>query len=277
MRILVTGATGKIGRHLIDELQRTGHQVRALTRTPDQADLPDGVEVVPGDLINATTLEDAFDGIDALHLITFGGDQMEDLTNGKEIVTLAESHGITRATVLAGWAPTSIEEALSVSAIAWSRLEPVEVMVNALEWSDEIRNAGTVSMLANYPSAMVHEADIAAVAALALTSAGHEGRAYSLTGPEALTAEQRTRVIGDATGRELTFVQLSEAEERSRLASYGYDDEYVEFGIELALDPPPAAGHVLSTVEDLTGRPARTFTQWAEENADQFKTATWPT
>ena len=84
-------------------------------------------------------------------------------------------------------------------------------------------------------------------------------------------------MIGDATGRELTFVQLSEAEERSRLASYGYDDEYVEFGIELALDPPPAAGHVLSTVEDLTGRPARTFTQWAEENADQFKTATWPT
>lgn len=128
-------------------------------------------------------------------------------------------------------------------------------------------------MLATYPSAVVHEADIAAVAATALTEAGHAGRYYTLTGPEALTPAERVRLISEATGQDITFVRLSEDAERARLRGYGYDDDYVEFGIQLATNPPEAAAAVLPTIEQVTGRPARTFAQWAEEHAARFRTA----
>ncbi|MGP3960944.1 NAD(P)H-binding protein [Nonomuraea sp. 3N208] len=271
MRILVTGATGQVGRHLVTQLHEAGHHVRALSRTPAKADLPTGVEVVAGDLTNAATLGAAFEGVDAIHLITFGGD--DDLTNGPEIIDLAARHGITRATVLSGWSPTSIESALESSAIRWTLLQPAEFMCNALEWADEIRSQGTVSMLATFPSAMVHEADIAAVAATALTHGGHEGRSYPITGPEALTPAERTRIIAEATGQDIAFVHLSEDAERARLRGYGYDEDYVEFGIQLATNPPEVSGVVLPTVEDVTGTPARSFAQWAREHAERFRTA----
>lgn len=273
MRILVTGATGQVGRHLVTHLHGAGHDVRALTRNPAAAGLPAGVEVVAGDLTDVSTLGPAFDGVDAAHLITFGGDAGEDLTTGPDIVELAGRGGVRRATVLGGWAPTSVESALMSSPIGWTILRPVEFMANALEWAEEIRTKGTVSMLASYPSAMVHEADIAGVAATALTDDGdgHSGRTYPLTGPEALTPRERTRILAGATGRDITFVQLTEDGERERLRGYGYDDDYVEFGVQLATNPPEASGVVLPTVEEVTGRPARSFALWAREHADRFR------
>jgi uncharacterized protein YbjT (DUF2867 family) len=270
MRILVTGATGQVGRHLVAQLHEAGHEVRALTRNPAAAGFPAGVRVVTGDLTDVSTLGPAFDGAEAVHLITFGGDGGEDLTNGPEIVGLAERGGVRRATVLGGWSPTSVEDALMSSRIGWTILQPVEFMANALEWAEEIRTKRTVSMLASYPSAMVHEADIAGVAASALTEDGHGGRTYPLTGPQALTPRERTRILAGATGQDITFVQLTEDGERDRLRGYGYDEDYVEFGIQLATNPPDASGVVLPTVEDVTGRPARTFALWAREHADRF-------
>lgn len=272
MRILVTGATGHVGRHLVTQLHEAGHHVRALTRDPVTADLPVGVEVVAGDLTDTTTLGPAFEGIDGIHLITFGGDDGEDLTNGPEIIALAERHGVSRATVLGGWSPTSIEAALHASSIGETILQPAEFMGNALELAEEIRATRTVSMLATYPSAVVHEADIAGVAATALTQDGHAGQSYALTGPEALTPAERTRILAEATGEDITFVHLSEDAERARLRGYGYDEDYVEFGIQLATNPPDVAGVVLPTVEDVTGQPARTFARWAQEHATQFRT-----
>ncbi|MFC9976710.1 NAD(P)H-binding protein [Spirillospora sp. NPDC127200] len=269
MRILVTGATGQVGRHLVAQLHDAGHHVRALSRTPAKADLPAGVEVVAGDLADAATLGAAFEGVDAVHLITFGGD--DDLTNGPEIIDLVARHGITRATVLGGWSPTSVESALESSTIGWTLLQPAEFMCNALEWADEIRSQGTVSMLATFPSVVVHEADIAAVAATALTRGGHEGRSHPITGPEALTPAERARIIAEATGQDIAFVQLNEDEERARLRGYGYDEDYVEFGIQLAMSPPGVSGVVRPTVEEVTGTPARTFAQWAREHADRFR------
>ena len=271
MRILVTGATGNVGRQLVAQLLEAGHHVRALTRDPAKSDFAAGVEVVAGDLTDTATLGTAFQGIDAIHLITFGGDDGEDLTNGPDIIDLCERHGITRATVLGGWSATSVEAALQASSIGWSILQPAEFMCNTLELADEIRDTRTVSMLATYPSAVIHEADIASVAATALTQDGHKQRTYPLTGPEALTPAERTRIIAEATGQDIAFVQLSEDAERERLRGYGYDEDYVEFGIQLATSPPGVAGVVLPTVETVTGRPARTFALWAQENVEKFR------
>lgn len=270
MKILVTGATGRIGRHLATQLLTDGHHVRALTRSSATATLPDAVDVMTGDLTDVDTLRDAFSGADAVHLITFGGDDGADLSNGADIIDLAEASGVRRVSVLAGWAPTSIEEALRSSSIDWCRIEPLEVMYNTWDWAQEITARSSVSTLAAYPSALVHEADIAGVAACALTQEGHAGQNYRVTGPEALTPAQRTAILSEATGRPLTHIQLTEAEERDRLASHGFGEEYVEFGIQLATEPPAEAGDVLDTVPRITGRPGRTFAEWARTYAHDW-------
>ena len=146
-------------------------------------------------------------------------------------------------------------------------------MSGALELADSVRTDGAVRQHGDWPSAVVHEADIAAVALIALTEDGHAGKTYPITGPEALTPAERTRLIGRAIGREITFDQLTEDQERDRLRSYGYDEDYVEFGIQLAANPPPEAAVVHPTVERVTGQPARTFAQWAAEHADAFRGA----
>lgn len=273
MRILVTGATGTVGGHLVAQLHAEGHEVRALTRDPSRAVFPPGVEAFAGDLTDTASLVPAFDGAEAIHLITFGGEGYGDLSNGADIVELAERSGVSRATVLGGWAPTSVESALAGSDIGTAFLQPREFMGNVLDWSEEIRAHGTLSTLATGPSAMVHEADIASVAVQALTNGGHGGQSYALTGPEALTPRAVMAQLAEATGEDITFVQLTEEQERKRLRGFGYDEEYVEFGIQLAMDPPDVAGVVLSTVEDVTGASARTFARWAEENADRFRRA----
>jgi uncharacterized protein YbjT (DUF2867 family) len=270
MTILITGATGTVGRHLVEQLTATGHRVRALTRDASKARFAPEVQVVEGDLTDTATLRAAYDGAVAAHLITFGGDE-EELSNGDDIVALAAESGVQRVTVLSGWAPTSVERALHASAIGWTLIAPVEFMSGALEWAPEIQASAGVSTLATFASAVVHEADIAAVAATALTEDGHAGRTYHVTGPEALTPAERTLILGEALGRELTYVHLTVEQERERLRAFGYPDEYVEFGVQLALNPPPQAGDVKDTVEAVTGRPARTFAQWASEHADRFK------
>lgn len=271
MTTLIAGATGTVGRHLVQQLHDAGQPVRALTRNPAAAKLPAGVDVVAGDLTDPATLGAAFDGVTAAHLITFGGDDGAPLTTGAHLVELATRAGVRRVTVLGGWDESTLEPALRDSGLGWTLLAPVEFMSGALEWAAAVQEHGAVSMLGNWPSAVVHEADIAAVAVVALTEDGHAGRTYPITGPQALTPADRARLIGEAVGRDIRFVQLTEEQERERLRSYGYPEDYVEFGIQLATDPPAQAAVVHPTVEQVTGRPARTFAQWAAENANAFR------
>lgn len=273
MTILITGATGTVGRHLVQQLVEAGHAARALTRNPASANLPDGVDVVAGDLTDPDTLTGAFDGISAAHLITFGGDDGVPLATGPQLVELATRAGVRRVTVLGGWDESTLEPALRASGLGWTLLAPVEFMSGALEWAGSVREHGAIRLLADWPSAVVHEADIAAVAATALTEDGHAGRTYPITGPQALTPAERTRLIGEAIGRDIIFERLTEDQERDRLRSYGYPEDYVEFGIQLATNPPPQAAVVHPTLERVTGQPARTFAQWATEHADAFRSA----
>ncbi|NRQ33350.1 NmrA family NAD(P)-binding protein [Nonomuraea sp. NN258] len=270
MTILVTGATGTVGRELVGQLARSGERVRALTRDPAGANLPAGVEVVRGDLTDAASLVPALAGVTGLHLITFGGD--EPLGNGAEIVALATAARVRRVSVLSGWDPSSVEAALAAGDLPWTLLRPVEFMANALDLAESIRADGVVRTFdLGRPSAMVHEADIAAVAAVALTQDGHGGMTYALTGPQALTLEQKLATIGAAVGREVRFVPLTEEEFRRRLRDSYLPEEYIEFAVELEKNPPGVGMVVDPTVEKVTGRPARTFAQWVSEHADAFR------
>ncbi|MBR8741019.1 NAD(P)H-binding protein [Nocardiopsis sp. MG754419] len=273
MTYLVTGATGTVGRAIVRRLLETGHPVRALTRDVDRARplLPQGVEVVRGDLTAPESLVPHMDGVTGLHLVTFGGDDHAPLETGPRLVELAEAAGVRRVTVLSDFYEGGVQAALRDSRLAWTFLNPVEFMANTTAWAASIRAEGIVREPGPGPSAVVHEADIASVAVTALTQDGHGGHSLLLTGPEALTLRQRVDVLARALDREVTLVVLTPEELVASLRAQGHDEEYVAFAHALAVDPPEVGGRVQDTVERVTGRPARTFAAWVEENAHLFR------
>ncbi|MBD0839506.1 NAD(P)H-binding protein [Streptomyces sp. TRM68416] len=271
-KILVTGATGTVGRQVVAELLARGHAVRALTRDAAKAGLPAGVEVVEGDLTEPDSLVPALEGVTGLHLITFGGAYFAPLETGPRILELAHAAGVRRITVLHGGGPTPLEDAARADdQVDWTVLMPVEFMANALEWaativpSDEVREPFVDRL-----SAMVHEGDIGAVAAVALTEEGHGGQEYVITGPELLTVGDKVTTLAAARGRDISLVELSEEQAVAQWRAAGHPEDVIAFLVEAYGNTPEVGRTVVDTVEKVTGRPARTFRQWAEEHADAF-------
>ncbi|MFH8881681.1 NAD(P)H-binding protein [Streptomyces californicus] len=272
MTILVTGATGTVGRRVVEQLLARGEQVRALTRAPERAAFPAGVEVVGGDLEDPASLAPALRGVTGLHLITFGGEFFTPLETGGEILALAEEAGVRRVTVLHGGGDTPMETAVRASGFAWTVVMPVEFMANALEWAPGIRSEGVVrEPFVDRLSAMVHESDIGAVAAVALSEDGHGGQEYLITGPEALTVRDKTTAIGAARGADVALVELTEEQALENWRGQGMPEDLIAFLIDVYRDTPPEGRTVVGTVEKVTGRPARTFAQWAGEHAHLFR------
>ncbi len=272
MKILVTGATGTVGRQIVEQLVESGHQVRALTRNPAKANLPAGVEIVAGDLTDPASLAPALEGVTGLHLIKFGGDDYADLETGREIIALAEKAGVQRLTVLMGGTKGRLEEAVESSSLAWTFLQPVEFMANVLEWAPSIRNDGAVSLpFGDRKSAIVHEADIASVAVAALTNDGHSGKTYTITGGEVLTPRQMVQMIGATLGQEIGFNELTETEAKVQWQAAGIPSHVIDFLLWVYGNTPPMGYTVVPTVEQVTGHPPRTFAQWAAEHASAFR------
>lgn len=290
MTVLVTGATGTVGRHLVGHLLQVGQKVRALTRNPTTADLPHGVEVVAGDLTDVATLTPALDGVTAAHLITFGRGY-QPLPNGHQIAELALQAGVGKVTILGGWQEGTLEPAVQASSLAWTYLQPIEFMANTLtDWGNRLRTDGVIrEPYGDRTSAPVHEADIAAVAAVALTQDGHAGKTYTLTGPEVLTPRDKLRILSQVTGRDLRFEELTPDQTRTEWAAAGRrppellifkvlagngeitPTELVEFLLHLYGSNPEVASIVTDSVQRVTGRPASTFAQWAADHAEDFR------
>ncbi|MGW5474411.1 NAD(P)H-binding protein [Streptomyces chartreusis] len=271
-KILVTGATGTVGRQVVTELLARGHAVRALTRDPAKADFPAGVEVVRGDLTDPDSLVPALEGVTGVHLITFGGAYFAPLETGPRILELARAAGVRRVTVLHGGEATPQERAVrAADGLDWTVLMPVEFMGNALEWADGIVTAGEVrEPFVSRLSAMVHEGDIGAVAAVALTEEGHGRQEYVITGPELLTVGDKVATIAAARGRDIALVELTEEEAVAQWRAAGHPEDVIGFLLEAYGNTPEVGRTVADTVEKVTGRPARTFRQWAAEHAATF-------
>lgn len=268
MTILVTGATGNTGRHVVAELLARGHSVRALTRDPRRAAqlLPAGAEIAAGTHTEPGSLDAALAGVTALHITATAG----VAGTGPELVRRAVAAGVERITILWGGYVGPAETAVAESGVAWTRLEPQEFMANALTWRDTVRARGVVREPFDLPSAVVHEGDLGAVAALALTEEGHAGRAYNLNGPEALTTAQRVDILAAALGRELVFEEIGATAGIERMLREGVSRADAEYVVGWHADPPPEARIPDGTVERLLGRPARTFADWVTEHKDRF-------
>lgn len=257
---------------MVHQLVDAGHHVRALTRNPAKAGLPEGVEVVGGDVALPATLTSVFDGVTAAHLINFGGGgHYAPSEVGAEIVELAVKAGVRRVTMLAGYAEGTLEPAVKASELEWASISPNEFMSNALMWVWSIRAQGVVEKpFGNTRTPMVHEVDIAAVAVRALTEDGHHGKTYLVTGPELLNMPEKVAILAEAIGREIRFVELTRDQARERMLRQGLSEELTEFTLKTFGDVSDDAYSVLPTVEEVTGRAPRTFAQWAAENADAF-------
>ncbi|UVS77612.1 SDR family oxidoreductase [Actinokineospora sp. UTMC 2448] len=274
--ILVTGATGRVGGSAVAQLSGTGAAVRALTRNPGAARLP--AEVVGGDLADPDSLDAALDGVGAVLLVfpTLAADHAADALiaklaeQGRRIVYLSAA-GVEEATdgILASHA--RVEALLERSGAEWTFLRAGGFAANTLMWADQIRAGDVVRGFHGAASrALIHEDDIAAVAVRALIDDGHAGGKYHLTGPARLTQVEQVEAIGAALGRKLRFEELP-PEVAVRELFPGFDEEIargiVDAHAAMVEHPEP----ITTTVERITGAPARTFQRWAVDHAGDFR------
>ncbi|MDF2649411.1 MAG: NmrA family protein [Paenibacillus sp.] len=273
MTILVTGATGTVGRHVVEHLVQKGEQVRAVSRNPAKANLPKGVEVVAGDLNAPETLQTALQGVKGLFLITSSDELNASLQTEPKVIEMAELAGVERVTVLVGYEEGPVEEALKNSGMEWTLIKPGEFMANILmDWQESIRSESVVrEPFGDAPSARVHEADIAAVSVVALTEKGHHRQSYILTGPESLSRREAVRTISEGIGKDIQFIELTEEQARQNWRDQGYEEGDIDFFVLMGKNPPEIGHTVVPTVEQVTGRSAKSLAEWVSDHKHKFE------
>jgi uncharacterized protein YbjT (DUF2867 family) len=275
--ILVTGATGTVGRQTVSKLLGAGAPVRALTSRPEKARLPGDVEVVGGDLSDPDTLAPALKDAEAVFLVwpftTAEGapavlDAIERET--RRLVYLSSAGGQRPDPV--GLFHADMERLIEESKLDWTFLRPSGFASNTLMWAGQIRGDGVVRW--PYGSAarsLIHESDIAAVAVRALTSDGHGGAKHVLTGPELLTQAAQVHAIGEVIGRPARWEEIPREAVRDGLAAAFGDASFADHALDTWARFVEEPELVTSTVERVTGTPARTFREWASDHADDFR------
>jgi uncharacterized protein YbjT (DUF2867 family) len=275
--ILVAGAAGNIGSELVAALAEAGQQVRALTRSAEPGRFPPGAEAVAGDLNDPASLRQVLAGADGVFLLPGYADMPGVLAEARRagVRTVVQLSGMSAGSGNLGNAITAYmaasEEAARQSGLAWTILRPAMFMSNALQWLPQLRAGDVVrAPFGQVRAAVTDPADIAAVAARALTAPGHEGRVYELSGPESLSAADRVAILGQALGRDLRFEAQTDEEARAEMSATTparYVDAFFDFYAAGTLDE----SRVLPTVREVTGRPPRTFAQWAAAHDGAFR------
>jgi uncharacterized protein YbjT (DUF2867 family) len=280
--IVVTGATGNVGRPLVRALATSGEKVTAVSRNISEAAAPEGVRIVAADLTDPQTLRPAFDGADALFWHD-GGTSAETLQPWN-ILHLAKSTGVTRVVMLSsqgvrtrpdshshGVLMRSIEDAVRDSGMDWTILRPGFFNSNAYAWAESIRTSRTViAPFADVPMPTVDPADIADVAAVTLRDDSHVGQIYELTGPALITPRQRANVIGDTLSEPIRFIELSRYEAHAQMLRF-MPEWAVETTLALIGEPTPTEQQISPAIEQVLGRAPRTFADWVKEHISAFR------
>jgi uncharacterized protein YbjT (DUF2867 family) len=274
--IVVTGATGNVGRPLVSELAAAGARVRAVTRTPGATGFPDGVEAV-------YSAVDALPGATAVFLNSraLGGDLAD-------VVALARRSGVTKLVALSainadddfsrqpsrfrGDRNKEVEQLAVDSGLDWVSLRPAVFASNFVGmWSAQVRAGDVVGgPYAAASAAPIVETDIAAVAAQALLTDELVGQRIPLTGPQALTNSELVETIGTVLGRPLRYLEVPADVVRQRFIGLGLGAEFADAYTAMLADALDKPALVTREVEKITGRPATSFAQWVSDHRDLF-------
>jgi uncharacterized protein YbjT (DUF2867 family) len=270
--IVVTGATGNVGRELVRTLSSAGEKVRAVSRRPEQT--PDGVRHWPADLAEPASLRPALEGADALFLLVAGEDPQAILDSAKaggvrRVVLLSSQGAGTRPEIYRH--PVMFEDAVRRSGLDWTILRSGGLDSNAYAWAESVRAERTAAApFGDVGLPTVDPADIAAVAAATLREPGHAGRTHELTGPAPVTPRERARALGDALGTPVRFVEQTREEARAQMLAF-MPEPIVEGTLAILGEPTPAEREVSPDVERILGRAPRTFADWARRNIAAFR------
>jgi uncharacterized protein YbjT (DUF2867 family) len=274
--IVVTGATGNVGRPLVSELAAAGARVRAVTRTPEAAGFPDGVEAV-------YSAVDALPGATTVFLNSRAlGGELAD------VVALARRSGVTKLVALSainadddfsrqpsrfrGDRNKEVEQLAVDSGLDWVSLRPAVFASNFVGmWSAQVRAGDVVGgPYAAASAAPIVETDIAAVAAQALLTDELVGQRIPLTGPQALTNSELVETIGTVLGRPLRYLEVPADVVRQRFIGLGLGAEFADAYTAMLADALDKPALVTREVEKITGRPATSFAQWVSDHRDLF-------
>jgi uncharacterized protein YbjT (DUF2867 family) len=276
MTIVVTGATGNVGRPLIAELVAAGARVRAVSRTPNTAGCPSSVEVVG-------SAADALPGASAVFLNSRAlGERLPETVAqclragvGKLVALSAinaDDDFSLQPSRVRGDRNKEVEQLAIGSGLDWVSLRPGVFATNfAGMWSAQLRTGDVVAgPYAAASSAPIVESDIAAVAARALLTDELVGQRIPLTGPEAFTNSELIEVIGAVLGRRLRYVEAPNELVRQRFIDIGLGAEFADAYMAMlaeTLDKPALVTH---DVEKILGRPATPFAHWVSQHRDLF-------
>jgi uncharacterized protein YbjT (DUF2867 family) len=277
--LLVTGATGTVGRPLVDLLVREDAAVRAVTRNPQAAALPTGVEVVEGDPARPGTIAAALRDVTSLFLNPAAiGDA------AAELLMLARAQGVERAVLLSALAVddgrqhaiaarhSAIEDVLTSCGLQWVILRPGMFAANTIgQWAAQVR-AGTV-VRGPYPAstdAPIHERDVAEVSVRALLGDDLAGKRLRLTGPQSLTRAEMVAIIGDVIGRPLDYEEIPPEAARRSLAQRGLPEPLIDAMLSMWAESVGRPAITTTDQEEVLGRPARTFAEWVADHAAAF-------
>jgi uncharacterized protein YbjT (DUF2867 family) len=279
--ILLTGATGTIGRPLLHHLLGDGAQIRAVTRKAQGAGVPAGVQVIVGEPTQPETIDRALAGASALFLNAAAVGPAVD-----EWLTGATKHGVARVVLLSALAVgdetyaaheiaehhRELEDLVTSSALPWVILRPGMFAANALmQWAGQIRTHDVVrGAYGASAEAPIHERDVAAVAARSLIDPDLDGEVIEMTGPESLTRAEMVETIGQVIGRPIRFEEVPPAAARQAMLERGFPADRADLLLSMLAT---AAGHpalVADGVQRVLGHKPASFADWVRDHAEAF-------
>lgn len=275
--IVVTGATGNVGRPLVRALAAAGEKVTAVSRGASAPDVPTGVRHVRADLGDPKSLEPALEGAEALFLLTSGELLSRGIGYLSGVLDAARAGGVRRVVLLSSQGvgtrrhPPELEETVKRSGLEWTVLQPGGFDSNAFAWAETVRARRVAAApFGDVTLPTIDPDDIAEVAAMTLRTSGHGGSTYVLTGPASVSPRQQVAAIGDALGEPVRFVEQTREEARAQMLGY-MPEPVADATLGVLGTPTVEEQRVSPDVERILGRPGRTFAQWAERNVAAFK------
>ncbi|WP_240421773.1 SDR family oxidoreductase [Paenibacillus periandrae] len=270
---LITGVSSDVGQEVAQQLHDRGHRIRVVSRNPGDS-WPVDVEVIAGDLTDPAVMNKALLGVKKAFLIAVPGDEsfpeVARALGVKHLIFLSSSavelgadNPITRM-------HARMEELIRQSGIPSTILRSGPFMSNALHWADTIRFGGRVrAPYGNDGLVPIDPRDIAAVVVESLVSAGHEGRIYTLTGPELLTPADQVQTIAEVLQQSIEFDNITESVAKEEMKQY-MPEEKVDSVLRVR-KAATAQRIIRNTVMEVTGQAARTFRQFVKDHIDAFR------